>query len=200
MTTPSPPRSTSDFNRWAASAAVIGCVVGATMELLGMEPRLALVGLVVAVTAGVSWLFAGLTPVATPLSWYDYGAATDSRARPDRRVQLLTARLRHSGRSASRGTLHRGSSTRSPGSGRPEPADEIIGSLVAVVDAHLLAEYGVDRSDDIGTAHDVLGPELARFVSDASAARTMTRPRTLAHTIALIEVFTASTATPTRQP
>ena len=181
-------RSTSDTARWAATTAVIGSVVGAVMVLLGMEPRLALVGAVVLLTTAASWLISELAAVAEPLSWYNHGGGADSTARPDRRVQLLTARLRHNTRHSSR--------RRAPGLEGPDdtqPLDEIVGSLVDVLDDHLRTQHGVDRATDAEAANDALGPELAGFLNDPGKARAMTQRRTLAHTIALIEAFTAST-------
>jgi phosphate/sulfate permease len=181
-------RSTSDTARWAARTAVIGSVVGASMVLLGMEPHLALVGAVVVLTAAASWLISGLVAVADPLSWYAHGSAAGSTARPDRRVQLLTARLRHNTRHSSR---RRTSGLEGPGD--TQPLDEIVGSLIAVLDDHLRTQHGIDRATNVQAANDALGPELARFMNDPENARAMTQRRTLAHTIALIEAFTAST-------
>jgi len=193
MSEPKRTRPSDDATRWVGTTIVIGAVVGGAMVLSGMEPRLALVAVIVAVIAGTAWLVAGLAPVALPVSWYGRQrmGANDWRARPDRRVQLLTARLRHTGRRSRR----RPTSPRSALSTQPEQPDEIVESLIAVIDDHLLAEFGIDRRAQGTSAESApvaLGPELTRFVTEPAAALAMTRPRTLAHTIALIEAFTSS--------
>ncbi len=189
---PRPPLT--DTARWAATTVVISAVVGAVMVLIGMEPRLALVGAVVLLASAASWLISGLGAIANPLSWYNHGSSTDSSSRPDRRVQLLTARLRHNPRHSNR--------RRVPGlrgADETQPLDEIVGSLISVLDDHLRTQHGIDRAHAVHAASAALGSELARFVTDPEAARAMTQRRTLAHTIGLIETFTASDAASTSQ-
>lgn len=186
-------RPTSDSARWVAATAVVGAVVGALMVLLGMDPRLAIVACVVALVSAASWLVMGIAPVADPLTWYEHSNAAWSTARADRRVLQLTSRLRHNARQSRR---RRGF----PGRFEPdeaEPVDEIVASLVAVIDDQLRADHHIERSDDRDAAARVLGPELTRFVEDPSTALKMTQRRTLAHTIALIEEFTSPTLPPT---
>ncbi len=164
------------------------------MVLLGMEPRLVLVAGVVLLVTAATWLISDLAAIAVPLSWYNHGSSADSSSRPDRRVQLLTARLRHNTRPSTRRRI-----SGPTGPDETQPVDEITGSLIAVVDDHLTAQYGIDRTVDVSAASDVLGPELTRFVSDPGAARSMVQRRTLAHTISLIETFTSATSAPTDQ-
>ena len=184
-------RPLSDTARWAATTAVIASVVAAIMVLGGMEPRLALVGIVVLLSSAVSWLLSGLAAVADPLSWYDHGSGADAAARPDRRTQLLTARLRHNPRHRNRRP-----SPRPGGSDDTQPLDEIVRSLVSVLDDHLRTQHGIDRTAEVQAASDALGAELTRFVRDPNTALAMTQRRTLARTIALIEAFTASDTAP----
>lgn len=191
-----PRRPTSDAARWVATTAVVGAVVGALMVLLGMDPRLAIVACVVALVSAASWLLMGIAPVSEPLTWYDHSNAAWSSARADRRVQQLTSRLRHSARN---GRRRRGLPTRT-GPDVSEPVDEIVTSLVAVIDDQLRAQHHIERSDDHDAAARVLGPELTRFVDDPATARKMTQRRTLAHTVALIEEFTSPTLPPTTNP
>lgn len=170
------------------------------MVALGMEPRLWIVAAVVASVTAVWWLCSGLGVVVDPLAWYQHGSGTSATARPDRRMQLLTARLRHN-------TRHTAGRRRSPVAvdpDDPQPVDEIIGSLISVLDDHLRARHGIDRDADAQAASLALGPELDRFVSDPATARAMTQRRTLASTISLVEAFTAppdrSTGTAPGQP
>lgn len=193
MMGPRPRRPTTDNVRWAATTAGVGAVVGVAMVLLGMEPRLAIVACVVALVSALCWLVVGLTPIASPLTWYSHSDAAWSSARADRRVLQLTARLRNGPRRSGRRGV--------PGRSRfreEEPVDEIVTSLIAVIDDQLRADHGIERSDDSEAAARVLGPELTRFVGDEEAALEMTRRRTLARTVALIEAFTSPTPSPTR--
>ena len=77
--------------------------------------------------------------------------------------------------------------------GDTEPVDEIVGTLIGVIDDHLLAEFGIDRSTDPAAAADALGPELTTFVNDSSARRSMTGRRGLARTLGMIEDFCSRT-------
>ena len=148
--------------RWlAAITAGAGTVVGVLMILLGMEPRLVLVGCVVVLVAATAWLVIEMASTVTPLAWYAYGTEADTSARPDRRVQVLRSRLRQP-------AARRGQAT-STGDVGVEPSD------------------GVDRSIDPDRAAELLGPELTRFISDPVARRAMTQRRTLANTVSLIE-------------
>ena len=166
--------------RWlAAITAGAGTVVGVLMILLGMEPRLVLVGCVVVLVAATAWLVIEMASTVTPLAWYAYGTEADTSARPDRRVQVLRSRLRQP-------AARRGQAT-STGDVGVEPSDEIIDSLLGIIDEHLVAEHGVDRSIDPDRAAELLGPELTRFISDPVARRAMTQRRTLANTVSLIE-------------
>lgn len=155
------------------------------MVLLGMEPRLVLVGFVVIVATAATWLILDVGQVAAPVNWHNYGAAEDAVTRPDRRVQLLKARLRQPAR--------RGRALGPVGAaptGRADPSDEIGDSLVEVLDDHLVADRGIDRSEDPVGAAEALGPELMQFVSDPAVRRSMTQRRTLVRTITSIEAFT----------
>jgi hypothetical protein len=71
-----------------------------------------------------------------------------------------------------------------------DPSDEIGDSLVEVLDDHLVADRGIDRSEDPVGAAEALGPELMQFVSDPAVRRSMTQRRTLVRTITSIEAFT----------
>ncbi len=155
------------------------------MVLLGMEPRLVLVGFVVIVATAATWLILDVGQATAPVNWHNYGAAEDAVTRPDRRVQVLKARLRQPTR--------RGRALGSVGAtptGRADPSDEIGDSLVEVLDDHLVADRGIDRSEDPVGAAEALGPELMQFVSDPAVRRSMTQRRTLVRTITSIEAFT----------
>ncbi len=178
----------TDNGRRSIATAVGGAIAGVVMVLLGMEPRLALVGFVVMVVATLTWLIADLGHIAEPVNWHNYATAANDMTRPDRRVQVLKARLRQSTRRRRTGGLPGTSQTN-----RADPIEEIGESLVAVIDDHLLADRGIDRSLDPAGAAEELGDALTRFVTDPDARGSMTRRRTLAHTVALIEDFTSST-------
>jgi hypothetical protein len=174
------------IGRWVVTTAAFGVVTGVLMVLLGMEPRLVLVGFVVILATAATWLILDVGAAAAPVNWHNYGTAADGVARPDRRVQVLKARLLRPARR--RGTL---GSAWTTATGRADPNDEIGDSLVGVLDDHLIADRGIDRSQDPVEAAEALGPGLTRFVTDSSARRSMTQRRTLARTIASIEDFTS---------
>lgn len=165
---------------WRVSVtAATGVVVGVLMVLLGMEPRLVLVGVVVVAVAATAWLTIDLGGATAPIVWKNHGHSTETTTRPDRRVQALRARLRSPAR--------RRGITQTIGNDRPEPVDEVVGTLLGAIDDLLLAEHNIDRSTDPAAAAEVLGPELTRFVTDPSARRSMTGRRGLARTLTLIE-------------
>ena len=171
--------------RWVIITALVGVVTGVLMVLLGMEPRLVLVGFVVIVATAATWLILDVGQATAPVNWHNYGAAEDASARPDRRVQVLKARLRQPAR--------RGRALGSVGpapTGRADPSDEIGDSLVGVLDDHLVADRGIDRLQDPVGAAEALGHELMQFISDPGVRRSMTQRRTLVRTITSIEAFT----------
>lgn len=168
---------------WIGATIAVGVVTGVLMVLLGMEPRLVLVGFVVLIVSAVTWLFVDLGTVAVPVTWHGHGATDIVSARSDRRVQVLTARLRS--------PVRRSRSAAMVEHGHVESNDEISDTLVSVIDDHLVAEHGIDRSIDATSAAETLGPALTRFVTDPESRRSMSRRRNLARTITLIEDFTA---------
>jgi hypothetical protein len=158
-----------------------GTVIGVAMVLLGMEPRLVLVGCVVAAVGATTWLLVDLANVVAPVSWYNYGTVADTSARSDPSVQTLQTRLRTPARRRRRvAPLDRV---------RADPTDEITAALLDVIEDHLVAEHGIDMLIDPHAAAEALGPELARFVTDSKTRRSMAQPRTLACTLTLIEDF-----------
>lgn len=168
---------------WRVRAtAVAWFVVGVGMVLSGMEPHLVLLGFVVMIAAAVMWLIIDLAPVSSPLVWVDPASLGRPQDGHDLRVRILRSRMK---RSPARRRPHRGAAK-----GEPEPPDQVIEALLGVVDHHLLAEHGIDRAADPTSAASVLGPDLGRFVTDADAQRAMTRRRSLAGTIELIEDLT----------
>ncbi len=175
-----------DTGRWVVATAAIGVATGVLMVLLGMEPRLVLVGFVVILATAATWLILDVAVAATPVNWHNYGSAADAIARPDRRVQILKARLHQPGRR--RRTLGSAGKTRAD---RDELSDEIGSSLAGVLDDYLVADRNIDRSLDAVAAAAALGPELTQFVTDPATRRSMTQRRNLARTIASIEDFTS---------
>ncbi|MEM9713286.1 MAG: hypothetical protein AAGA17_13800, partial [Actinomycetota bacterium] len=54
------------------ATALLGSVVGVVMVLLGMEPRLVLVGLIVLAAATASFLIVDLAAVTAPVDWTSF--------------------------------------------------------------------------------------------------------------------------------
>lgn len=188
-------RPVGDTARWAATTTVVAAAVTAAMVLIGMDPRLVIVVCVIALVSATAWLVTGLSAVADPLVWYDDGATAWSSARTDRRVMQLTSRLRRSPRRSRRwGPVGRS------GADEPEPDDEIVTTLAAVIDDQLRSRHGIVRAEDGDAAARVLGPELSGFVDDPATARRMTQRRTLARTVAMIEAFTSPAPPMTDHP
>ncbi len=160
----------------------IGVIVAIAMVLFGMEPRLVLLACVVAALAGAGWLLVDLAPDTGHIIWNEPDASTETVAGADHRVHALRARLRRSSRPG-RLPLARAAESAS--------TDEIISTLLALLDDHLLAERNIDRRVDPDAAAEALGPELARFVEQPDARTSMTQRRSLPRTLALIEAFVA---------
>lgn len=186
--------------RWRiGSTAVVGTIVAVVMIVLGMEPRLALLACIVAAAGCTTWLVVDLAGAASPVVWGDRAASADTAAPADRRVQTLRGWLR---RPARGGRLRN-----APAEEGAVPTDEIADVLLEVI-ADVLAEHGVDPNADASAdasadpnAHPnadpagaaaIVGPELARFIGDPAARRSMTQRRALAHTLALIEDLPSS--------
>lgn len=158
-----------------------GTAIGVAMVLLGMEPRLALVGCVVVAVGATAGLLVDLANVVAPVSWHNYGTVANTSARSDRSVQTLQTRLRSPARRRRRTARFEHI--------RTDPADEITGALLDVIENHLATEHGIDMLIDPHAAAEALGPELTRFVTDSTSRRSMAQPRTLARTLTLIEDF-----------
>jgi len=158
-----------------------GTATGVAMVLLGMEPRLALVGCVVVAVSATVWLLVDLANVVLPVFWHNYGTVANTSARSDRSVQMLQTRLRTPARRRRRTAVLE--------HGRADPADEITVTLLDVIEDHLVTEHGIDMLLDPHAAAEALGPELTRFVTDSTSRRSMAQPRTLARTLTLIEDF-----------
>ncbi len=165
--------------KWAA-IVVLGAIVVVVMVRIGMEPRLVLVGCMTLLGAATWLLVTDLGVDATPIVWRSL-TETDASPQSDRRVAQLRARVRGSARVRRVRVGDRGVDR------EDSPSDEIVVGLLAIIDDHLLAEHGIDRILDPDAAGKVLGPELTPFALDPSAQRSMTRPRTLPHTVGLIE-------------
>ena len=156
----------------------IGVAFG--MLLLGMEPRLVLVGFVTLAVGAAAWLVLDLSSEVTVHWWTDHSDDSDRAPRADRRVHALRSRLRATTQ------LRRTPTAIDPAA---VAAAEIGATLVAIVDDHLLAEFGIDRIEDPDAAADVLGADLLALVSDPSARRSLTSRRRIHGTVTLIEEF-----------
>lgn len=155
-----------------------GMVIGVSMVLLGMRPRLVLVGLIFLLVALTAALIADLRTATSPLALRDHRAVSGTTARPDRRVQTLRTRLRTNDRIQPAATRE---------SVEEEHTDEVTRSLIEAIDDRLVEEHGIDRHINPEAAGAVLGPELTRFLTDPAARRSMMRRRSLASTLSLIE-------------
>ena len=61
-----------------------GSTVALAMVVLGMEPRLVLVGFVVMIVGAATWLAVDLGPLVSPVVWTDHGRGTSASARSGR--------------------------------------------------------------------------------------------------------------------
>lgn len=178
-------RPDNDKLDWRISVtAGIGIAVAVGMVLLGMEPRLILVAIIVMMVAAATWLVFDLGNAAEPLHWHDYGMNDAGAVQPDRRVRALRSRLERNAR-----TRRPSGANGASGGGQDNARDEIADTLVDVIDDHLRAEHGLDRSLRPEAAAEILGPDLTRFVTDPSARRSMAQRRSLARTVSLIEAL-----------
>lgn len=162
---------------WTAGAVVAVCL---GTVLLGMEPRLVLVGLLVVAVAAAGICVVDLGDSTGAVVWQAPGTTGERAATVDRRVRLLRNRLQSRGRR--RSPLARSDDD-------VEADDDIAVTLLAAIDDQLRSEHGIDRAASPEAAATVLGPELTRFVSDPAARRSMTSRRGLASTLQLIEAL-----------
>ncbi len=164
---------------WRVSLGGGVALLFVALLVLGLQQGLLLLALMFIVGGAAVWLVVGISNATASVIWNDYRKGVVPSSGPDRRVQLLRARLR--------GNAQRNRPTITRGEPRTEPVDDIVASLIAVIDDHLLSDHEIDRSLDPASAARVLGPDLTRFVTDPSAARSMTRRRSLGRTLTLIE-------------
>ncbi len=148
-----------------AAVALVACI---TMLLLGMHPRLGLVGGIVLVIASIGWLVLDVGPLAEEIDWERHSDQHDIPARPDRRVNLIR--------------LHLHRERRDPDGWAPT-ADR----LADLIDARLRSFHGIDRAADPDAAANALGPDLEAFLDDPEVRRHMVGVRALPATITLIE-------------
>lgn len=174
-----------------SATTVTGVVIGVAMVLLGMEPRLVLVGFVVVTVAAASFLLLDLGEEEVAVDWYRHQLEDATTTTVDLRLQHLraslhrsTSRRRHAAVAARRGE---------------QITDQIVETLVDVIDDALASDHGIDRSSDPAGAADVLGPELARFVSDTDSYGSLTRRR-LSHIVTLIEQLSERTPAAAEEP
>lgn len=164
------------MNLRVATVVFAAVGVGVTMVQLGMEPRPLLVALVMLVVGSTFFLVYDLGELAAPLAWHDHRGPRSAPARGDHRVQVLRLRLRQV------------DLVRRPSRGDDEPpVDDVGAALLAVIDDHLKATANIERRTDPEDAAAALPPELARFITDSGARRSMTRRRRLDATLTLIE-------------
>ncbi len=160
------------------ATAAAGVIVGVGMILLGMEPRLVLVGLIVVTVSASASLLGDLANRTWAVSWggneHEYARSTEV----DARVLRLSRTLR---RTPSR--------RRAPVLAADEgdqPPNEIVTALIDVIDDLLVEDHGIDRSSSADAAAAVLGPELARFVTERPGSRVVSH-RDLTRIVTLIE-------------
>ena len=159
------------------ATAVIGSILGVVMMLLGMEPRLVLLGLIVVAVASTGFLLMDLAAVTAPVDWSSFRLDDPTRVPVDWRVQQLRGTLLRST------TRRRSTAAAIAGTGR---TDQVVDSLVGVVDDILFTEHGIDHAADPAAATAVVGPELARLLADPAAHSSMSHRR-LDHIVTLVE-------------
>ena len=178
----------SSSTRWRiGTTAVAGTVVAVAMVLLGMEPRLALVACITVAVGCTTWMLVDVGEAVSPVIWSDRGAPIDTSAATDRRVQILRQRLWRPPRE--RRLLAVGSAD---AGSRP---DDVAEALLAVIE-DVLAEHGIDPGSDPDAVEAIIGRDLARFVTDPSARRSMMHRRALPDTLARIEGLPSSPTSP----
>ncbi|MEO1060280.1 MAG: hypothetical protein AAFZ07_02595 [Actinomycetota bacterium] len=162
--------------------ALLGSVIGVMMVLLGMEPRLVLVGLIVVAVAATGFLLVDLTEVTAPVDWHRFQLEEDTRVPVDWRVQQLRGTLLRST------TRRRSTAAAIAATGR---TDQVLDSLVGVVDDLLFTEHGIDHAADPAAAAEIVGPELARLLADPAAYGSMSH-RELDRIVTLVERVSAA--------
>lgn len=153
-------RTVHPFAALVAAASAVGLLVAA--------PRLLLVVLIASAIIVGLVLVGALASVSRAIEWND-----GQRARAPRVTSFVRRSQRPEG-APSIDDLDR---------------DELADSLVRVIDDRLRDDHGIDRATDPPAAARALGPELARFVGDPAARRSMVRRRSLASTLTLIEAL-----------
>jgi hypothetical protein len=148
-----------------AVTAVVACLA---MLLLGMHPRVALVGVIVLVVATIAWFTLDVGSLVEEIDWERHADRRDTSARSDRRVNLIRTRLHRERRGA-------------------DEWASTAAHLADLIDARLRSYHGIDRAADPAAAANVLGPELAAFMNDPDARRRMAGLRSLPATLTLIE-------------
>jgi hypothetical protein len=154
---------------WRAALTVAATVV--IVEVLavvsGMDPQLALLGVLVVAACAVAWAVHALVQsIATPVSWPT--PLPDVDVSTDWQVAALRSRIAY------------GSDDRA--------ADELLrATLVRIVDERLRTEHGVDRLRNPERARAVLGDELYGFTTEPAGAPKHGRRRDLERIVSLIE-------------
>jgi len=153
--------------RIALVVAGIALVV-ISMSATGMEPSLPLVASLVVLVAAVAFVVYDLEAAVLAVRWQRPAGTAPTAAGRDHRVNVLRMRLA--------APDHHGSTAR-----------ELYGTLVGLIDDHLLAVHGIDRAHDPDAARRVLGPELDRFVAAGQPPARLTSVRVLRGVVQRIE-------------
>lgn len=159
---------TSTWRRRLLLTVIIAVAATVAMLLLGMHPRVVLVGAIVAAVATICWLVLDVGPLVEEVDWERHADRREFWPRSDMRVNLIRARL------------HR---ERSRGDEWASTGDD----LAALIGDRLHSAHGIDPVAEPAAAAEVLGPELAAFMDDPERRRQMSRFRSLPATVALIE-------------
>jgi hypothetical protein len=138
------------------------------MIVSGMGPDVWLVA-AVAATIGVGiWIVVDTADTVPSVVSINAIAPQEPTHRVDRRVTRLRSGLAH-------------------GQTDSLSAERLHTSLVAIIDDQLLAGHQVDRATDPDAAAAIIGPELASFIDDPSARRSLPGTRALDRILTQIE-------------
>ncbi|MFI5048121.1 MAG: hypothetical protein ACHQIG_13725 [Acidimicrobiia bacterium] len=152
----------------AVLIVVLTAVVTVAMVLTGMGPRLVLVVALGAVIGVSAWLLVTLARFAAPAAVWD----TAAEPRDLDRDTALPGAPRY----------------RIPGGPYDQRvADRLHGQLVELIDDRLTAAYGISRSSDPDAARAIIGDDLASFVDDPGASRSLTDLANVERVVSRIE-------------
>ena len=141
-----------------ARPVVVIVVATITIQLLmlvtDMGPHLLLVGAVCALVGVTVWTVSGLGRAAVRTEAVSTPHPPPPTRLPDLRITLLRQGLSY-------------------GRHDNQIPDRVYWSLVTLIDDELAVGHGIDRQSDPDAAHDIIGADLMRFVTDPAGSRRL---------------------------